>query len=106
MDSDKGPQKGDYDTEFYKLSKEANSIAKRQFNIVRDMPQLDPEPDYVVRTRPPIMGEWRLNIVRGMKENKIRTEAGKIAARKWWTHGEAFSDCSLIKGTTRLFTWW
>ena len=77
----KGP-KQEYDSEFYKLSQEASQYKKKQFNTVKHMPELNREPDYVVKTRPPMWDDWRLNIVRGIKENKIRGEAGKIASRK------------------------
>ena len=57
------------------------------------MPELNPEPDYVIKTRAPMWDDWKLNIVRGIKENTIRGEAGKIANRKWWESGEEFTDC-------------
>jgi hypothetical protein len=47
--------------------------------------------------------DWKLNIVRGIKENKIRKEAGKIANRKCWRLGEEFSDCTLEKGLGREY---
>jgi len=67
------------------------------------MPELEPEPDYVVKTRSPMLDDWRLNAVRGIKENMLLKEAGPIANRKCWRSGEAFSDCTLEAGLGREY---
>jgi len=51
------------------------------------MPKLHPEPDYIIKTRPPMWDDWRLNIFRGVKENRLKLEANKIARRKCWETG-------------------
>ncbi len=61
-----------------------NKQKKKEFNPIQKMPKLNPEPDYVVMTRPPMWDEWRLNIFRGMKENRMKMEANKLARRKCW----------------------
>ena len=58
------------------------------------MPKLYPEPDYVIKTRPPMWDDWRLNIFRGIKENRHKMEANKIARRKCWETGKALEECS------------
>ena len=37
--------------------------------------------------------DWRLNIWRGIKENRLKMEANKIARRKCWETGFAYDDC-------------
>ena len=66
---------------------------RKQFSPVRDLPKLEPEPDYIIKTRPPMWDDWRLNIHRGIKENELKMEANKICRRKCWRTGEAFQDC-------------
>ena len=67
---------------------------KKNYNAVKCLPQLNPEPDYIIKTRPPMWDDWRLNIFRGMKENRLKMEANKIARRKCWQTGEALEKCS------------
>lgn len=67
------------------------------------MPKLAPEPDYIVRTRPPMWDDWRLNIFRGVKENRLKMEANKIARRKCWETGEALEDCGKEKGMFKIW---
>ena len=38
--------------------------------------------------------DWRLNIFRGIKENRHKLEANKIARRKCWQTGTALELCS------------
>ena len=64
--------------------------AKKQYNAITDLPRLQPEPDYIIKTRPPMWDDWRLNIYRGIKENRLKMEANKIARRKCWETGTAF----------------
>ena len=71
---------------------------KKKFNPIEELPKLHPEPDYVVKTRPPMWGDWRLNIWRGLKENRLRSEAQKIARRKCWQTAGVFQDCSGSQG--------
>ena len=42
--------------------------------------------------------DWRLNIFRGIKENRLKMEANKIARRKCWETGEAFEKCGARNG--------
>ena len=37
--------------------------------------------------------DWRLNIFRGIKENRLKMDANKIARRKCWRSGLSYSDC-------------
>ena len=62
-----------------------------------------PEPDYIIKTRPPIWDDWRLNIFRGVKENRLKMEANKIARRKCWETGEAMEDCGKEKGMFKIW---
>ena len=73
-------------------AKKLIKFLNKKFNRVRDMPELEPEPDYVFKTRAPMLDDWRLNAVRGIKENTLLKEAGPIANRKCWRVGEAFQD--------------
>ena len=45
--------------------------------------------------------DWRLNIFRGIKENRLKMEANKIARRKCWQTGETFEKCSAKNGMWR-----
>ncbi len=38
--------------------------------------------------------DWRLNIFRGIKENRLKMEANKLARRKCWETGTALEKCS------------
>ena len=42
--------------------------------------------------------DWRLNIFRGIKENRLKMEANKIARRKCWKVGEALETCAKEQG--------
>ena len=75
-----------------KIVKE-NKKKKKKFNPMADLPELNPEPDYVVVTRPPMWDEWRLNIFRGLKENRLKMDANKLARRKCWKTGDAYHGC-------------
>jgi len=68
--------------------------AKKKYSPIRDLPRLNPEPDYIIKTRPPMWDDWRLNIFRGIKENRLKLEANKIARRKCWETGGALERCS------------
>ena len=70
-----------------------NKLLKKKFNAVKDLPQLSPEPDYVIKTRPPMWDDWRLNIFRGIKENRLKLDANKISRRKCWETGTAYEVC-------------
>ena len=74
---------------------------KKLYTPVQDLPRLHPEPDYIIKTRPPMWDDWRLNIFRGIKENRLKMEANKIARRKCWETGEAFERCSARSGMWR-----
>ena len=67
---------------------------KKTFRAVKDLEKLYPEPDYVVKTRPPMWDDWRLNIFRGMKENRLKMDANKLARRKCWETGLAYEECA------------
>ncbi|CDW84510.1 UNKNOWN [Stylonychia lemnae] len=68
------------------------------------MPKLNPEPDYIIKTRPPMWDDWRLNIFRGVKENRLKLEANKIARRKCWETGQALEECSSDRGMFKAWT--
>ena len=72
--------------------------AKKTFSAVKDLPKLYPEPDYVIKTRPPMWDDWRLNIFRGMKENRLKMDANKLARRKCWETGLIYQECSRKAG--------
>ena len=42
--------------------------------------------------------DWRLNIFRGIKENRLKMDANKIARRKCWQSGEDFEKCGVRAG--------
>lgn len=58
--------------------------AKKNYSPIKELPRLEPEPDYLIRTRPPMWDDWRLNIFRGIKENKLKMDANRLARRKCW----------------------
>ena len=63
---------------------------------------MNPEPDYIIKTRPPMWDDWRLNIFRGIKENRLKMEANKLARRKCWETGFALENCSREKGMWKM----
>ena len=79
-------------------------MGRKKFNPVQQMPKLDPEPDYLIKTRPPMWDDWRLNIFRGVKENRLKLEANKISRRKCWQTGEALEDCGKAKGMFKIWS--
>ena len=72
--------------------------AKKTFSPVKDLPRLHPEPDYIIKTRPPMWDDWRLNIFRGLKENRLKMDANKLARRKCWETGLKYEECAASKG--------
>ena len=70
-----------------------NKANKKKYSPIKELPKLEPEPDYIVKTRPPMWDDWRLNIFRGIKENRLKMDANKLARRKCWKTGTAYSDC-------------
>lgn len=76
---------------------------KKNYSPIKDLPRLEPEPDYVIKTRPPMWDDWRLNIFRGIKENRLKMEANKIARRKCWQTGEALEKCTLDRGMGKIY---
>ena len=46
--------------------------------------------------------DWRLNIFRGMKENRLKMEANKLSRRKCWQTGEALERCSEKQGMFKM----
>ena len=70
-----------------------NKVNKKKFRVIKELPKLNPEPDYVIKTRPPMWDDWRLNIFRGIKENRLKMDANKIARRKCWETGIAYETC-------------
>ncbi len=54
---------------------------------------LEPEPDYIIRTRSPKPTVWQLNILRGKKEDDLRNEAYPLARRKCHKSAEFFEQC-------------
>jgi len=67
--------------------------AKKNYSPIYDLPKLHPEPDYIIKTRPPMWDDWRLNIFRGIKENRHKMEANKLARRKCWKTGGLLESC-------------
>ena len=76
---------------------------RKKFNPIQVLPKVMPEPDYIIRTRPPMWDDWRLNIFRGLKENRLKMEANKIARRKCWETGEALEDCGKEQGMFKIW---
>ena len=72
--------------------------SKKKYNAVNELPKLHPEPDYIIKTRPPMWDDWRLNIFRGLKENRLKMDANKLARRKCWETGQLFEDCCTAGG--------
>lgn len=46
------------------------------------MPILEEETDYDVKTRSPMPGPWKLNLLRGAREDELKDEVMPIARRK------------------------
>ena len=46
--------------------------------------------------------DWRLNIFRGIKENRLKMEANKLARRKCWQPGQALEQCSRDQGMWKM----
>ena len=38
---------------------------------IQNLPTLEPEPEYIVKTRPPMPSTWQLNLLRGSRENEL-----------------------------------
>ncbi len=47
--------------------------------------------------------DWRLNVFRGIKENRLKMEANQIARRKCWETGLELENCTLEKGMMRIY---
>eukprot|EP01017_Pseudomicrothorax_dubius_P018529 TRINITY_DN20478_c0_g1_i2.p1 TRINITY_DN20478_c0_g1~~TRINITY_DN20478_c0_g1_i2.p1 ORF type:complete len:101 (+),score=10.10 TRINITY_DN20478_c0_g1_i2:62-364(+) len=62
------------------------------------LPPIDPEPNYVIKTRPPIPMEWSLNILRGKREEELSDEAFRLARRKCYKSVMRFIQCEKQKG--------
>lgn len=60
---------------------------------IEDNQKLEPEPDYLIKTRSPRPSRWQLNILRGKKEDDLRNEAYPLARRKCHKSVEVFMDC-------------
>ena len=71
----------------------AFKAAKKKYSVIEELPKLSPEPDYIIKTRPPMWDDWRLNIFRGMKENRLKMDANKISRRKCWETGLGYENC-------------
>jgi len=76
---------------------------KKNYNAVKDLPRLYPEPDYIIKTRPPMWDDWRLNIYRGIKENRLKMEANKISRRKCWEPGQGLEKCGEREGMFKVY---
>ena len=48
--------------------------------------------------------DWRLNIFRGILENRLKMEANKIARRKCWETGEAMERCGEANGMFKVYS--
>ncbi|CAK91801.1 unnamed protein product (macronuclear) [Paramecium tetraurelia] len=49
---------------------------------INTLPVVDPEPDYVIKTRQPMPSNWQLNILRGKREDELRGLSYAYARRK------------------------
>lgn len=58
-----------------------------------DRKNLEPEPDYDIKTRSPKPTTWQLNIMRGKREDDLRNEAYPIARRKCHKYVDVFAAC-------------
>lgn len=58
-----------------------------------DRQNLEPEPDYVIKTRSPKPTVWQLNIHRGKREDDLRNESYPIARRKCHKDVDVFQEC-------------
>jgi hypothetical protein len=56
--------------------------SKNQKVDINSLPPMDPEPDYVIKTRQPMPSTWALNILRGKREDELRGLAYAYARRK------------------------
>jgi hypothetical protein len=57
------------------------------------MPRLEPEPNYEIKTRSPKPTTWKLNILRGKREDDLRNEAYPLARRKCYHAVKEFEKC-------------
>lgn len=46
------------------------------------LPELEEELDYEVKTRPPLPDAWKLNLLRGIREDELKDKVMPIARRK------------------------
>ena len=60
---------------------------------LEDRGVLEPEPDFVIKTRSPKPDVWQLNILRGKREDDLRNEAYPLARKKCHKNVESFQDC-------------
>lgn len=54
---------------------------------------LEPEPDFIIKTRSPRPEIWQLNILRGKREDDLRNQAYPLARRKCHRDVESFQEC-------------
>lgn len=66
--------------------------------IITEDLKLDPEPNYEIKTRSPRPENWKLNILRGKKEDELRGEAYAIARRKCYFPVQEFAECEKQNG--------
>lgn len=57
------------------------------------LPRLQRELDYDIKTRSPKPTTWKLNILRGKREDDLRNEAYPLARRKCYNAVKDFERC-------------
>lgn len=62
------------------------------------LPEVEPEPEYEVKTRQPMPDRWILNIVRGKREDELKGLAYAYARRKCRRLVLAFFECEQKNG--------
>lgn len=49
------------------------SYKSKNFKVdVESLPETEPEPDYVIKTRSPKPERWSLNLLRGQREDELK----------------------------------
>ena len=67
--------------------------SKREKIDIEKLPKLHEETDYQIKTRSPKPTNWRLNIMRGKREDELRNEAYYLARRKCYDKAKSFENC-------------
>ncbi len=57
------------------------------------LPILEEETNYTVKTRGPIPSQWKLNILRGKREDELKNEAMQLSRRRCIQKVREFVKC-------------